>query len=110
MELVIDVYRLTEKFPRTEVYGLINQIRRSSVSIPSNIAEGSARKNTKEYICFLYISKGSLLELETQLEISKRLGYLSESESELIHQTLIYLYAMLVKLIHSLQVIQKKVF
>ena len=107
MDLVIEIYKITDKFPKSEVYGLTNQIRRSSISIPSNIAEGSGRKNTKEYIYFLYISKGSLSELETQLEISKRLGYLNETESELIHQKLKYLNSMLVNLIHSLQKLQK---
>jgi four helix bundle protein len=109
MDLVTEIYKLTESFPRSEVYGLTNQIRRSSVSIPSNIAEGSGRKNTKEYIYFLYISKGSLSELETQLEISKRLGYLNEGVSDSIHQRLIYVTSMLVNLIHSLERIQKKV-
>ena len=106
MELVIEIYGLTDNFPRSEVYGLTNQIRRSSVSIPSNLAEGSGRKNTKEYIQFLYISKGSLTELETQIEISNRLGYLRDIES--INNKIRYVKSMLVSLIHALENNQKR--
>jgi len=101
MDFVIEVYKLTDKFPSSELYGLTNQIRRSSVSIPSNMAEGSGRKNTKEYIQFLYISKGSLLELETQLEISNRLGYIKDIEY--LNGRIKYMRTMLVNLIHSLE-------
>lgn len=76
-EFVSTVYTLTKGFPRNEVYGLISQIRRSAVSIPSNIAEGSARKGDKEFIHFLYIALGSTAELETQLLLASDLGYLS---------------------------------
>ncbi|MDM1448002.1 four helix bundle protein [Myroides odoratimimus] len=76
-EFVSTVYTLTKGFPRDEVYGLISQIRRSAVSIPSNIAEGSARKGDKEFIHFLYIALGSTAELETQLLLASDLGYLS---------------------------------
>jgi four helix bundle protein len=103
MDIVTKVYKLTDKFPRSEVYGLTNQLRRCSVSIPSNIAEGSGRKNIKEYIHFLYISKGSLLELETQLEISKRIGYLTEIDTEALSQQIKYINSMLANLIHVLQ-------
>ena len=71
MDLVTDVYELTSKFPREEQFGLTNQMRRSAVSVPSNIAEGAARNSTKEFIQFLYYSLSSLSELETQLLISK---------------------------------------
>ena len=108
MDLVTEIYKTTDKFPKSEVYGLTNQIRRSSVSIPSNIAEGSGRKNTKEYLYFLYVSKGSLAELETQIEISRRLGYLSIIENESIHQRIKYLNSMLVNLINSLSNAQKR--
>jgi four helix bundle protein len=83
MELVTDIYRLTKPFPKEELYGLTSQIRRSAVSVPSNIAEGSARKNKTEFIQFLYIALGSLSELETQLIISKNLNY-SETISSLL--------------------------
>lgn len=75
MDLVVDVYELTNSFPSKEQYGLTAQMRRSVISIPSNIAEGSGRKNTKEFIQFLFIANASLSELETQLEISLRLSY-----------------------------------
>jgi four helix bundle protein len=78
MDLVVEVYSITNNFPKEEVYGLTQQIRRSAVSIPSNIAEGAARESDKEYIRFLYISLGSLSELETQLLIGKRLAYPTE--------------------------------
>ena len=69
MELVTDIYHMTKFFPREEQYGLTSQIRRSAVSVPSNIAEGAARKSKPEFIQFLYIALGSLSELETQLII-----------------------------------------
>jgi len=73
IELVIEIYNLTEKFPKEEIYGLTSQIRRSAVSIPSNIAEGRFRGTKKDYLHFLRIAYGSGAELETQIEISKRL-------------------------------------
>jgi four helix bundle protein len=82
MELVDEVYRLTRAFPTEEVYGLSAQMRRSAVSIPSNIAEGRGRFSSKELVQFLYHARGSLLELETQLEIATRLGYLEASQAE----------------------------
>src|SRR2546421_8782549 len=77
MELVEEVYRLTRDFPKHEVYGLTNQLRRAAVAIPSNIAEGQARKHLKEYLQFLSTAKGSLAEVQTQLEIAARLGYIT---------------------------------
>lgn len=74
MELVVSVYELTEKFPKEEVYGLTSQMRRSAVSIPSNIAEGRYRGTRKDYLHFLRISYGSGAELETQIEIAKKLS------------------------------------
>ena len=79
MDLVENIYKITNSLPKEEVYGLTAQVRRSAVSIPSNIAEGFMRKNTREYIQFLYIALGSLGELDTQLEIAKRLNYLHET-------------------------------
>ena len=72
------IYDMTEHFPKTEVYGLTSQIRRSAVSVPSNIAEGSARNNTKELLQFLYIARGSLAEVYTQLEIANRRKFCSK--------------------------------
>lgn len=75
MELVVAVYALTENYPKSELYGLTAQIRRSAVSIPSNIAEGRRRGSKKEYRQFLLIAYGSGAELETQIEIGKRLSF-----------------------------------
>ena len=80
MDLVVEIYRVTESFPRTEVYGLISQMRWSAVSIPSNIAEGSKRGSRKDYQHFLLISYGSGAELETQLEIARRIGFIGQIE------------------------------
>lgn len=82
MDLVITIYKLSEKFPSEEKFGLTSQMRRTVVSIPSNIAEGRRRGTSKEYRQFLQISYGSGGELETQLEIGLRLGYLSKSDYE----------------------------
>ena len=78
MDFVEEIYKLTKCFPDDEKFGLTSQIRRSVVSIPSNIAEGAARKNDKEFIQFLYIALGSLSELETQCLIAARLDYIKE--------------------------------
>jgi len=80
LDLVVDVYQMTAKFPKTEIYGLTSQIQRAIVSIPSNVAEGSSRKGTKEFIQFLWIANASLSEFETQLEIAFRLGYIEDTE------------------------------
>jgi four helix bundle protein len=75
MELTTVVYRLTQGFPREEVFGLSAQLRRSAISIPSNIAEGQGRLNTREFRQFLAIARGSNFELQTQLEIARTLGF-----------------------------------
>ena len=75
IDLVENIYKLTMAFPSEEKFGLTSQLRRAAVSVPSNIAEGAARKTIKENIQFLYVSLGSLAEIETQLIISKRLGF-----------------------------------
>ena len=76
MQLAKKIYLETKSFPKEEIYGITSQIRRAAVSIPSNIAEGSARQSDKEMVQFLHISLGSLAELETQLILSKEIGYL----------------------------------
>ena len=75
-EIVLDVYRTTGPFPKDEMYGLVSQMRRASVSIPSNVAEGFNRLHNKEYRQLLYVALGSCAELETQVEIAADLGYL----------------------------------
>jgi len=77
--LVKEIYKISYSFPKDEIYGLTLQIRRSAISIPSNIAEGAARNSKKEFIQFLYIALGSVSELETQLIIAKELNYLENS-------------------------------
>ena len=80
MDLVSMVYALIKLLPKEEFYGISDQMRRAAVSIPSNIAEGHGRHTDKEFIKFLSISRGSLFELETQLEICLRLNYMEESQ------------------------------
>lgn len=80
MNLVTEIYRLTDSFPKSESYGLTSQIRRAAVSIPSNIAEGAARTGSKEFLHFLSISRGSLSELETQILIAKNIGYINKAD------------------------------
>lgn len=84
VDLVTEIYKLSSSFPREEMFGLTNQIRRASVSIPSNIAEGAARKSTKEFIHFLYISLGSQQELDTQILIAKNLSFIKDEDYESI--------------------------
>ena len=79
MTLVTQVYRATDTFPRREIYGLTNQVRRSAVSVASNIAEGKGRLSKREYVQFLSRARGSLCELETQLEIAVNLGYVART-------------------------------
>ncbi len=81
MELVVRIYRLTKELPSEEQFGLTSQMRRSVISVPCNIAEGAARSSKKEYMQFLYISLGSLAEIETQIDIAERLQYFHETKS-----------------------------
>ena len=82
MDLVIDLYRVTETFPGNEKYCLVTQIRRAGVSICSNIAEGAGRFHAKEFSQFMYVSLGSVSEVETQMEIAQRLGYIDSMEKQ----------------------------
>jgi four helix bundle protein len=87
MDLVVDVYRSTETFPKTETYALTSQIRRAVASIPANIAEGQGRRLAGEYLYFLGNARGSLSELDTHLELAARLKYLNaEQHSRLLEQ------------------------
>jgi len=82
MGLATEIYRATETFPRSEIYGLTNQMRRAGVGVPSNIAEGKGRLSKKEFIQFLSRARGSLCEVDTQLQISRNLEYLGDSDYE----------------------------
>jgi four helix bundle protein len=84
MDVTECVYRLTENFPKSEIYGLSSQMRRSAVSIPSNLAEGQGRESSKEFLHFIAISIGSICELETQLLIAHRLNYAPSIDIESI--------------------------
>lgn len=82
MKIAKTIYQITEYFPKNEVYGLTNQLRRAAVSVPSNIAEGHVR-STKEFIHFLTIALGSVAEIETQIELSEMLGFVKTDISDL---------------------------
>ena len=84
MDLVEAVYKCTRGFPREEIYGLVSQLRRAAVSVPSNIAEGQARHSSREFRHSLSCARGSLVEVETQVEIATRLQYLSQDECRII--------------------------
>jgi len=99
---VTAIYNLTKSFPKEELYCIVSQIRRAAVSIPSNMAEGCARRNTREYIQFLYVSLGSAAELETQLIISSNLGYINEKDNQNILKNLEEIIRMITGLIKSL--------
>ena len=101
MDFVVDLYMITESFPNTEKYGLSGQLRRAGVSICSNIAEGAARHYSKEFMQFLYFALGSVSEIETQLEIAHRLGYLKSIVTE--KETIDRLRRMLVSLIRAIR-------
>ena len=102
IEVVKDIYILTKKFPKEELYGLTSQMRRSAISIPSNIAEGFRRYHNKEYKQFLYIALGSCAELETQIIIANELNYINETNKTELIEKIKYIYRMTVKLINKL--------
>ena len=102
MEIVVDIYEYTKTFPKEEVYGLVSQMRRAAVSIASNIAEGFNRYHNKEYRQFLYITLGSCAELETQIEVSLLLGYITQAGRDKIMEKLDHESRMLRNLIKRL--------
>lgn len=103
INFVTEVYKETESFPKTKVYGLISQIRRAAVSIPSNISERNSRRSVPDYLQFLRISRGSCAEVETQLIISKNLSFLNEKNYLKLNQDIIEISKMLNGLINSLK-------
>ena len=103
INFVIEIYKETESFPKSEMYGLVSQIRRATVSIASNIAEGNSRRSVPDYVQFLRISRGSCAEVETQLIISKNLGFLNEEKSLKLNQDITEISKMLNGLINSLK-------
>lgn len=88
IEFVTVIYEQTQSFPKEEIYGLTSQMRRAAISIPSNIAEGAARKSDKEFVQFLYIALGSLVELDTQLIIGSNLEYINKEKFNTFQQQL----------------------
>ena len=102
IEIVDKIYSITAKFPKEEVYGLVLQMRKAAVSIPSNIAEGFVRHHSKEYKQFLYISLGSCAELDTQLIISYRRKYITKEELEELTEDINHESRMLVNLIKKI--------
>jgi four helix bundle protein len=103
IQISINCYRLTEKFPKSELYGLTSQIRRASVSVPSNIAEGYGRKSKNEYIQFLHIALGSLRELDTQLIIAKEVKLTTAESFEPILEEVDRMQGILVSTIQKLK-------
>lgn len=103
LELVNCIYQLTIRFPNEEKFGLISQMRRCAISIPSNIAEGAARSTKKEFINYLHISQGSIAELETQLLIAQNLNFVEVNETERLLKGLDEISRMIIGLQKSLR-------
>lgn len=102
-EVALMVYRITKQFPKDEIYGLTSQMRRAAVSVPSNIVEGCARESQTEYRRFMEIAFGSLRELHYQFDLSKRLGYINQAESENCERILIEAEKVLNALVRSVR-------
>jgi len=102
-ELCVEIYKVTQGFPKEERYGLTSQIRKAAVSVPSNIAEGYGRKNIREYIQALYIAYGSLCELETQMMLAGEFCYLKPKDLERLLQEMGDIERMLKGLIRALE-------
>ncbi len=102
IELVKTIYLLTRDFPKHEMYGLLSQLQRSAVSVPSNIAEGQTRNSTADFQRFLFIAQGSLSEVDTQIVIAQELGYLETAKGQDIEARILELRRMLYALINNL--------
>ena len=103
MEFVKDLYNVTESFPKAEIYGLTSQMRRAAISIPSNLAEGAARKGNREFQQFLNIAQGSISELDTQIELALMLEYIISKEYDDLMEKLLMISKMLFGLSRSLK-------
>lgn len=103
MALVTKIYYTTNHFPKEEIFGLTSQIRRSSISIPSNIAEGYGRESNKDLLRFLNISKGSLFEMQTQLEVAKNIAYIKETDFNTLYEDSREVERMLVSFIKKIK-------
>ena len=103
LDLITKIYEITKLFPQHEQFGIISQIRRSSLSVASNIAEGAARQTKKEFIQFLHMAQGSLSEMDTQLEVAKRLGYIKSKDYNCLFDTSNEIGKMITGLIKSLK-------
>lgn len=103
MEFVKEIYLITDKFPRSELYGFTFQMRRAAVSVPSNIAEGAARKGTKEFKQFLNIAQGSASELDTQIELALLLGFIDNNKYTVLMDKITQISKMLYGLSRSIK-------
>lgn len=103
IDLVTETYLVTKSFPKDEIFGLVSQIRRCVVSIPSNIAEGCGRKSKKDFANFLGVALGSSFEFETQIIISKNIGYLSDEQFLHLESEIQHIQNMVIKLQSSLE-------
>lgn len=103
MTLTTDCYRISASFPTDERFGLISQIRRAAVSVPTNIAEGYGRQSSRSYVQFLRIAQGSAKELETLIELSRRLGYLDPADNNALRKTIRRVVMMLSRLIAAIE-------
>ena len=101
IDFVTEIYKVTSGLPNEEMYGLMSQLRRAAISVPSNIAEGAARNTNKEYVRFLYIARASAAEIETQLLIAENLGYIKSKENRL-KEDLLEISKMLTALINKI--------
>lgn len=108
MDLTVDLYRALDSFPKSEIYGLTNQIKRSAISISSNIPEGAGRNSNVEFNQFLGFASGSVSELSTQIEIANRIGYLQKEISESILGKLTYIQKMIYRLQKAVKENNKK--
>ena len=103
IDLVKDIYKSTESFPKHEMYGIVSQMRRSAISIPSNVAEGFKRYHNKEYRQFLYVTLGSCAELETQITIAKELEYIPADTENMLLDKLDHIGRMITNLLKKLE-------